>query len=258
MVDTIGKTERWAFTVNQVQVVIVTGAAKGIGRGIAEAYVANGAQVVLADMDEKLGEQVSQQLVGSLFIKTDVRKEEDIQNLMKQTISKFGRIDILINNAGKSDFKPLFDLSVAEWDDVINTNLRSIFICSREASLQMSKQENGGSIVNIASTRATMSEPNSEAYAATKGGIVAITHALATSLAEHRVTVNAISPGWIETGDYNELRDIDHAQHLSGRVGKPSDIAKACLYLTDPQNDFVTGINLVVDGGMTRKMIYEH
>lgn len=242
---------------SQAQVVIVTGASKGIGRGVAEAYHAKGFQVVLADMDKKNGEIVSQQLVGSLFIQTDVRKEQDIKTLMEQTINKFGRIDILINNAGKSDFKPLFELSVEEWDDVMNTNLRSVFICSREAALQMSNQENGGSIVNIASTRATMSEPNSEAYAATKGGIVAITHALASSLAERQVTVNAISPGWIETRDYSDLRDIDHAQHLSGRVGKPSDIAKACLYLTDPHNDFVTGINLVVDGGMTRKMIYE-
>ena len=243
---------------NQAQVVIVTGASQGIGRGIAEAYVAKGAQVVLADVNEKLGKEVSKQLVGSVFVKTDVRKEADIKNLMKETLKAFGRIDILINNAGKSEFKPLFDLSITEWDDVINTNLRSVFLCSREAALQMREQESGGSIVNIASTRATMSEPNSEAYAATKGGIVAITHALAASLAEHRITVNAISPGWIETGDYSELRDIDHEQHLSGRVGKPSDIAKACLYLTDPQNDFVTGINLVVDGGMTRKMIYEH
>lgn len=243
---------------NQAQVVIVTGASHGIGRGIAEAYVAKGAQVVLADVNEKLGKEVSKQLVGSVFVKTDVRKEADIKNLMKETLKAFGRIDILVNNAGKSDFKPLFDLSITEWDDVINTNLRSVFLCSREAALQMREQESGGSIVNIASTRATMSEPNSEAYAATKGGIVAITHALAASLAEHRITVNAISPGWIKTGDYSELREIDHEQHLSGRVGKPSDIAKACLYLTDPQNDFVTGINLVVDGGMTRKMIYEH
>lgn len=243
---------------NQSQVIIVTGASHGIGRGIAEAYVAKGAQVVIADVNEKLGEEVSKQLVGSKFIKTDVRKESDIKHLMKETIKQFGRIDILINNAGKSDFKPLFDLTISEWDDVINTNLRSVFLCSREAALQMREQESGGAIVNIASTRATMSEPNSEAYAATKGGIVAITHALAASLAEHHITVNAISPGWIETGDYSELRDIDHEQHLSGRVGKPSDIAKACMYLTDPQNDFVTGINLVVDGGMTRKMIYEH
>ena len=243
---------------NQREVVIVTGASHGIGRGIAEAYVAKGAQVVLADVNEELGMEVSKQLVGSVFIKTDVRKEADIKNFMEMTIKQFGRIDILVNNAGKSDFKPLFELETAEWDDIINTNLRSVFLGSREAALQMRKQENGGSIVNIASTRATMSEPNTEAYSATKGGIVALTHALAASLAEHRITVNTISPGWIETGDYSELRDIDHEQHLSGRVGKPSDIAKACLYLTDPHNDFVTGINLIVDGGMTRKMIYEH
>ena len=242
----------------QTQVVIITGASQGIGRGIAEAYVAQGAQVILADLNEELGAEVSKQLVGSLFIKTDVRKEADIKKLMEQTIKTFGRIDILINNAGKNAFKPLFELTTAEWDDVINTNLRSVFLCSREAALQMRKQQSGGSIVNLASTRATMSEPNSEAYAASKGGIVAITHALAASLAEHRITVNCISPGWIETGDYSELRKVDHQQHLSGRVGKPADIAKACLYLTDPQNDFVTGINLVVDGGMTRKMIYEH
>lgn len=243
---------------NQAQVVIVTGASQGIGRGIAEAYVAKGAQVIIADMNEELGKEVSEQLVRSVFIKTDVRKEEDVKSLMEQTITKFGRIDILINNAGKSDFKPLFELSITQWDDLINTNLRSVFLCSREVALHMRKQDSGGAIVNISSTRATMSEPNSEAYAATKGGIVAITHALAASLAEHHITVNAISPGWIETGDYSELRDIDHKQHLSGRVGKPSDVAKACLYLTDPQNDFVTGIDLVLDGGMTHKMIYEH
>jgi NAD(P)-dependent dehydrogenase (short-subunit alcohol dehydrogenase family) len=242
----------------QALVVIVTGASQVFGLCIAEAYIAKGAQVVLADVNEKLGKEISEQLVGSVFIKTDVRKESDIKKLMKETVKQFGRIDIVINNAGKSEFKNLFDLSLDEWDDVINTNLRSVFLCSREAAVYMRKQESGGSIVNIASTRAIMSEPNSEAYAASKGGIVAITHALATSLAEHRITVNAISPGWIETTAYNDLRDIDHEQHLSKRVGKPSDIAKACLYLTDPQNDFVTGINLVVDGGMTRKMIYEH
>lgn len=112
--------------------------------------------------------------------------------------------------------------------------------------------------MNIASTRAQMSEPNSEAYAATKGGIVAITHALAASLGDDRIKVNCISPGWIETKEYDQLRSVDHEQHLSKRVGKPADIAKACFYLTDPENDFVTGANLVVDGGMTRKMIYEH
>jgi hypothetical protein len=102
-----------------------------------------------------------------------------------------------------------------------------------------------------------MSEPNSEAYAATKAGILGLTHALAASLSEARITVNAISPGWIETKHYDSLKPIDHDQHFSKRVGTPEDIARACLYLTDPKNDFVTGINLVIDGGMTRKMIYE-
>lgn len=239
----------------QNKTVIITGAANGIGKGIATAYINAGAHVVLADMDEKAGHALQQELgVKSLFVHTDVRKEEDIRHMMTKTMEHFHRIDILINNAGVSRFTPLHDLTVEAWDDVINTNLRSVFIGSKEASKYM---KNGGSIVNIASTRASMSEPNSEAYAATKGGIVALTHALAASLSERDITVNSISPGWIQNGNYEELREKDHAQHLSNRVGKPSDIARACLYLTDSENNFVNGENITVDGGMTRKMIYE-
>lgn len=119
------------------------------------------------------------------------------------------------------------------------------------------KEHGGGSIVNIASTRAFMSEADSEAYAASKGGIVALTHALAASFAPDNIRVNCISPGWIETGDYGKLRDQDHKQHFSGRVGKPEDIARACLYLTSQGNEFINGTNLIIDGGMIRKMIYE-
>lgn len=239
----------------QNKTVIITGAANGIGKGIATAYINAGAHVVLADMDEKAGHALQQELgVKSLFVNTDVRKEEDIRHMMTKTMEHFHRIDILINNAGVSRFTPLHDLTVEAWDDVINTNLRSVFIGSKEASKYM---KNGGSIVNIASTRASMSEPNSEAYAATKGGIVALTHALAASLSERDITVNSISPGWIQNENYEELREKDHAQHLSNRVGKPSDIARACLYLTDSENNFVNGENITVDGGMTRKMIYE-
>ncbi|MEH7382148.1 glucose 1-dehydrogenase [Bacillus sp. JJ1533] len=241
------------------RVVIVTGAANGIGKGIVKAYADIGSKVVLADLDaeagSKLSREINEQGSEAIFIKTDVRSEQDILKLVNQTFQTYGKIDILINNAGKNLFKSPFDVTVEEWDDVINTNLRSVFLCSREAAKYM--KESGGSIVNIASTRAIMSEPHSEGYAATKGGIVAITHALAASLSEYRITVNAISPGWIETGDYEELRKMDHDQHFSKRVGNPADIASACLYLTDPKNNFVNGINLVVDGGMTRKMIYE-
>ncbi|RFB18795.1 SDR family oxidoreductase [Bacillus sp. HNG] len=241
------------------RVVIVTGAANGIGKGIAKAYAENGDKVVLADMDivagNKLSSELNKQGAEAIFINTDVRNEQDILQLVNQTYQTYGKIDILINNAGKNLFKSPFDVTVEEWDDVINTNLRSVFLCSREVAKYMKKS--GGSIVNIASTRAIMSEPHSEGYAATKGGIVAITHALAASFSEYQITVNAISPGWIETGNYEELCEVDHGQHFAKRVGKPADIANSCLYLTDPKNNFVTGINLIVDGGMTRKMIYE-
>ncbi|NLT96307.1 MAG: glucose 1-dehydrogenase [Clostridia bacterium] len=240
--------------------VIITGAANGIGKGIALHYAMKGANTVIADIDEKAGREtvavIKERGQEAIFVQTDVRQEADIVGLMEVAYQKYGRIDILINNAGKGLFKPLDDLTVEEWDDLLNTNLRSVFLSSREAAKYMRQNKDGGSIVNIASTRALMSEPNWEAYAASKGGIVALTHALAASLSKDRITVNCISPGWIETGDYALLRPMDHEQHLSGRVGKPEDIARACLYLTAKENDFVTGINLIVDGGMTRKMIY--
>ncbi len=240
--------------------VIITGAANGIGKGIALQYALKGANVVVADIDEKAGMEtvslIKEKGGSAIFVPTDVRQEADIVHLMNIAFQTYGHIDILINNAGKGLFKSPYDLTLEEWDDLLNTNLRSVFLCSREAAKYMRKNKDGGSIVNIASTRAIMSEPNSEAYAASKGGIVALTHALAASLSKDKITVNCISPGWIETGDYSQLRPIDHEQHLSRRVGKPEDIARACLYLTDKENDFVTGINLIVDGGMTRKMIY--
>jgi len=228
------------------KVVIVTGGAQGIGCSIAQKYVEQGANVVVADVAEPADATIH-------FIKTDVRSESDVQALMEQTAERFGTIDILINNAGKFVVTPPTELLLEIWDDIINTNLRSVFLCAREAAKYM----NGGAIVSVASTRAFQSEPYTEAYAASKGGIVALTHALATSFAEKNITVNCISPGWIETGDYAKLREIDHAQHLSNRVGKPEDIARACLYLTHPENNFITGTNVTIDGGMTKKMLYE-
>jgi len=242
------------------QTVIVTGAGQGIGREVAVRYAEQGARVAIAEVNEEKGEAVARQIrergQEALFVPTDVRRTDDICRLMERVMAAYGQIDILINNAGIGGFRPVFELSVDEWDSVIHTNLRGAFLCAREAARHMRERGQGGAIVNIASTRAFMSEPNSEAYAASKGGIVALTHALAVSLGPYRIRVNCISPGWIETGDYEQLTEADHWQHPAGRVGRPMDIVRACFYLTHPENDFVTGVNLMVDGGMTRKMIY--
>lgn len=136
---------------------------------------------------------------------------------------------------------------------IISVNLSSVFLCTKYALPHLKKK--GGSIVNITSTRAHMSEPDTEAYSASKGGILALTHSLAVSLGP-KVRVNCISPGWIETGDYSKLRKADHLQHPAGRVGRPEDIAEAVMFLSSDENGFITGVDLAVDGGMMRKMIY--
>lgn len=242
------------------KVVIVTGSGQGIGRCIALTYASEGAKVVVAVKNSGLGSETERQIISSggiaFFKQTDVSQTGDIEELIAKTRVIFGTIDILINNAGISGWRSPYEITIEEWDEIINTNLRGAFLFSREAARIM-RENGGGSIVNIASTRAIMSEPASEAYAASKGGIVSLTHSLAASFSSDHIRVNCISPGWIETGDYSLLRETDHNQHFSGRVGRPEDIARACLYLTSDGNDFVNGINLIIDGGMTRKMIYQ-
>lgn len=240
--------------------VVITGAAGGIGRALSRSYAEQGAAVLLTDLPGEEGEALARSLVQegarAEFFAADLTRPESAAQIMKAASVAFGSVDILINNAGLGIWKSPLELELEEWDRVLNVNLRGTFLCSREAAKIMKRQGTGGAIVNIASTRHLQSEPNSEAYAASKGGIASLTHALALSLGPERIRVNAVSPGWIETGDYTALRPEDHGQHPSGRVGAPDDIVRACFYLTDPENGFVTGIDLAVDGGMTRKMIY--
>lgn len=242
------------------KIVIVTGAGKGIGKSIAQAYAAEGAKLALLDRDAKDLDQTEKQIRDSgaeVFSQiVDLTQPDAIIKAFDQIKKIFGTIDILINNAGLGRSKSPYELDIEDWDYVLNTNLRGTFICSREAAKVM-RENGGGSIVNMASTRALMSEPDTEAYAASKGGILALTHAMAISLGKDKIVVNAISPGWIETGDYSALKSSDHQQHPAGRVGQPEDISRACLFLTNPENNFITGTNFVIDGGMTRKMIYE-
>ena len=237
--------------------VLITGGAKGIGKAVAEAFTDKGDSVIIVDKDEKEGKNTCEQIRGNGgkidFLLTDISIPDNVPPMVIEAVRLLGKIDILINNAGFGIWKSPVDLTVEEWDSVINTNLRGTFLCSRETAKNM-RNSGGGSIINIASTRAFMSEPDFDAYAASKGGIISLTHSLAASLSPFNIKVNCISPGWIETKDYEKLRESDHKQHLSGRVGKPEDVAKACIFIAE--NDFINGENLIIDGGMTRKMIY--
>lgn len=229
--------------------IIVTGASQGIGNSIAEHFAAENARVIGLDIEPV-------EIEGVEYRKCDVGNFEEVISVFKKIHDDYGAIHVLINNAGISTFKSIWEVDEKEWDHVLDTNLKSVFICSREAARYMT--EDIRSIINMTSTRAFMSEPNTETYSASKGGIYALTHSLAATLSDKGIRVNSIAPGWIHTGDKEDLREVDHQQHWSGRVGEPADIARACLFLSNPQNSFITGECLNIDGGMTRKMIYEH
>ena len=241
------------------KVVLVTGGANGIGKAISQAFLNAGATVVVANVVAMNGETVVEKWkkdnLNAVFCKINLVDVAAIIKMFEDLAGRYGKIDVLVNNAGKGIFKPLLELSIEEWDEVIHLNLRAAFVTSQQFA-KYHEPNCYGRIINIASTRYLMSEPNSEAYAASKGGIVSLTHALALSLSGKGITVNAISPGWIENHHYEQLRPSDHVQHPSKRVGKPADIARTCLFLADEQNDFITGQNIVVDGGMTKRMIY--
>jgi NAD(P)-dependent dehydrogenase (short-subunit alcohol dehydrogenase family) len=237
-------------------VALVTGGAKGIGRAIARHLIAADWRLGIVDLPETgLRRAYPSRSRNVLAIEGDVRDEETISDAVDALLHRFGRLDAVVSNAGIMIRKPIRRLTLTEWHRVIDTNLTATFLLARAAEKPLRQAK--GAIVTIASTRALMSEPNTESYAASKGGLLALTHALAISLGPD-VRVNCVSPGWIETKDYGALRRKDHTQHPVGRVGKPEDIAEIVAWLIDAKRSgFVTGSNFVVDGGMTRKMIYE-
>jgi NAD(P)-dependent dehydrogenase (short-subunit alcohol dehydrogenase family) len=237
-------------------VALISGGAKGIGRAIAHHLLAEGWRLGIVDLpDSGLRRAFPRGTRNVLLHEGDVGLETTAGETVAALLDRFGRLDALVSNAGIMIRKPLRRLTLTEWHHVLDTNLTALFLLARVAEKPLRKAK--GAIVSIASTRALMSEPDTESYAATKGGIVALTHALAISLGPD-VRVNCVSPGWIETKDYAALRRKDHRQHPAGRVGKPQDIAEIVAWLLDgDRSGFVTGANFVVDGGMTRKMIYE-
>lgn len=238
--------------------VFVTGGAEGIGRAIVQAFCQTGCRVAFCDVNETKGQQTAQE-TGATFYPVDVSHEEALEHCMQNLFKEWGDIDVIINNAGISEFSSLTETSIEAFDRILSVNLRPVFITSRALAIHRKNQSNVhsfGRIINLCSTRHLMSESGSEGYAASKGGIYSLTHALALSLAEQHITVNSISPGWIQNRDYDQLRPEDHAQHPSGRVGKPEDIARMCIFLCQEENNFINGENITIDGGMTKKMIY--
>lgn len=236
----------------ETRTVIVTGAAHGIGAGIARHLAHVGWSVACADMDADAAQKIATE-IGGVGIGCDVGIESDVERMVAVARSRLGRIDALVSNAGISKFEPMATTSLDSWNRVLAINLTATFLLARTLAADLKAAR--GAIVTISSTRAHMSEPDTLAYSATKGGIVALTHALAMTMAPD-VRVNCVSPGWIDTGKYGPLKPSDHAQHPVGRVGRPDDIAAAVAYLLSEAAGFVTGAELVVDGGMTRKMIY--
>lgn len=241
------------------KVVVVTGAGEGIGRSIALHYAKEGAKVVVADKDERLGREsvdlIYDQNGSSIFLQADVTCESDVKLLMENVIHCYNKIDVLVNNVGMSYHKNMLDMTLEEWDNVINVNLRSVFLCSREAGKYM-KAVNSGAIVNIASSKSFMNEPDMEAYAAAKGGIVSMTLSMAASFKKYNIQVNCISPGYIETTGYERLSTLDHNEEFTFEIVCTDDIAKACTHLTLEGNEFLNGSNLIIDKGLIRKMIY--
>lgn len=237
--------------------VFVTGGAHGIGRAIVEAFCAHGDKVAFCDIDEIRGAETAK-ATGAQFYKVDVVSKQALEDCLALLVDAWGDLDVIVNNVGISAFAPITEVSVEDFDRVINTNLRPVFITAR--FLACLRQANGnrsyGRIVNLCSSRYLQSEAGTEGYSASKGGIYALTHSLSISLAPYRITVNAVAPGWIHVNENEVLRPEDHAFHPSGRVGEPADIARMVMFLAAPENDFVNGQTMVVDGGVTKKMIY--
>jgi NAD(P)-dependent dehydrogenase (short-subunit alcohol dehydrogenase family) len=243
---------------------VITGGAQGIGRIVADFLEEAGWMVAIWDNDAEAIEEEQGRWKNKnnrTGIICDVTCVKSVQNAIAETISALGRIDLLVNNAAIQVTKPIHQLEVPEFRRVIDVNLTGAFICVKYCEPEL--RRNKGSVINICSTRAIQSEPHTEAYSASKGGICSMTHAMAISLGPD-IRVNSISPGWIDVSAVRKSTDVkqefltgaDHLQHPAGRVGDPADIARMVYFLADPGNDFITAQNFIVDGGMTRKMIY--
>lgn len=237
------------------KIAVVTGASRGIGQGISVALAEAGADVVVSDILDcsSTVKKIKNLKRKCLDVKADVSSKEDVENLINETVKKFGKIDILVNNAGIFVTNPLEKVSEEEFEKTIDVNLKSVFLCSKAAVKKMKK---GSSIINLSSIAGLAGYPQAAAYCASKGGIRLITKELAVELGPKGIRVNSIHPGLIKTKMTGEI--IENKKVLNGflaktpmqRVGKPEDIAAGAVFLASDEASFITGEELVIDGGV--------
>ncbi|MYL33619.1 glucose 1-dehydrogenase [Pontibacillus yanchengensis] len=239
-------------------VAIVTGGSSGIGEATVREFCDHGAKVVIADLNERgqeLANTLQEEGFETLFVKTDVTAEEDVQQLIHQTVDTFGSVDILFANAGIGDATPAHELSYESWKNLLDVNLNGVFLTNKYAIDQMLGQETGGAIVNNASILGHVGQPAVTSYAAAKGGVVNLTRSLGVTYAKNNIRVNAVCPGYVETAilenaDEETVQSLVGA-HPIGRLGKPEEIAKAVRFLASDDASFMVGANMLVDGGYT-------
>jgi glucose 1-dehydrogenase len=237
------------------KVALVTGAAQGIGFACAQAFAAEGARVVLADVNEERGREAATGL-GAAFVRCDVSRKAEVSAAVEKAVKEFGRLDLLVANAGIVHAADFLDLEEADFDRVLAVNLKGIFLAGQAAARQMVKQGGGGAIVNMSSVNAVMAIPNQVPYVVSKGGINQLTKVMALSLAKHRIRVNGIGPGTILTelartavlGNAEAERRILSRTPL-GRMGEPGEIASVAVFLASDDASYLTGQTLYPDGG---------
>ena len=243
------------------KVAIITGARRGMGRTHALALAKAGAKVIVSDISledcQKVVDEIKREKGEAMAVKCDVTKKEEVEEIVKKTIEKWGKIDILVNNAGICDFKPFLELTEKDWDRTIDINLKGYFLCAQAVAKEMAKQKSGV-IINIASIamgQTGVGFPSLVHYCASKGGIVAMTEAMALELAPYGIRVNAISPGAIETPMIDPLKADPEvmegtlARIPMHRVGKPEEVSNLVLFLASDASSYMTGSDVVIDGG---------
>ena len=242
------------------KIAIVTGARRGIGRAIALALAKEGANIVVSDISQEECQKVVTEIEGlgrrGLAIKCDVTSIVEVEDMVRRTVAEFGRVDILVNNAGIITFKPFLELTEKDWDTTINVNLKGQFLCAQAVSKELVKNK-WGRIINIASISSGgcgIAFPLVAHYTASKGGIMALTEALALELTPQGINVNAICPGAIDTDMTKGVKDSGQLEQIllripKGRVGQPEDIANLAVFLASEESDYISGAAIVIDGG---------